>query len=177
MSQLSPNTHGCPFLLWSTLSTVSHFHHRYCFAVCSINCWPLLSLFKLWQLGQNGPLFYLGWLCCKSNVRSFTFPQSYHIQQLLTISHDCQVRDEQHCHPHPLNKIEGQINGSMFKFIKKLSCQYFLPNFWIEFYTILYMHWYWQDLHWDCYTSFFHICNIYMALGWWKHFVQSFVDI
>ena len=34
-----------------------------------------------------------------------------------------------------------------------VSLQY-LENKWTEFHQILYMHSYWQDLHWDCYTSF-----------------------
>ena len=33
----------------------------------------------------------------------------------------------------------------------------------IEFHEILYMHSYWQDLAWDCYTSFF--SNLYQSYG------------
>ena len=35
-----------------------------------------------------------------------------------------------------------------------VSAQYFEIK-WTEFHQILYMHLYWQDLHWDCYLSFF----------------------
>ena len=35
-----------------------------------------------------------------------------------------------------------------------VSAQY-LQNSFIEFIQILYVHWYWHDLAWDCYTSFF----------------------
>ena len=39
-----------------------------------------------------------------------------------------------------------------------VSAQY-LENKLIEFHQILYMHSYWQDLRWDCYTSFSHVCT------------------
>ena len=46
----------------------------------------------------------------------------------------------------------------------------------IEFHQILFMHWYWLDLSWDCYTSFSsRICKRVMALDWWN-FVHSFVS-
>ena len=35
-----------------------------------------------------------------------------------------------------------------------VSAQYFEDQL-IAFHQILYMHSYWQDLAWDCYTSFF----------------------
>ena len=37
------------------------------------------------------------------------------------------------------------------------------PNKLIEFHQILYMHSYWQDLRWDCYTSFF--AHLYQSYG------------
>ena len=46
---------------------------------------------------------------------------------------------------------------------------------WNEFDQILYMHWYWQDLGWDClcYLSFFlQICSRVMALDWCQNFVS-----
>ena len=43
-----------------------------------------------------------------------------------------------------------------------VSVQY-LKNKWTEFHQILYMHSYWQDLRWDCYTSFF--AHFYQSYG------------
>ena len=43
-----------------------------------------------------------------------------------------------------------------------VSAQY-LENYLIYFHQILYMHLYWQDLAWDCYTSFFG--NLYQSHG------------
>ena len=43
-----------------------------------------------------------------------------------------------------------------------VSIQY-LENKWTEFHQILYMHSYKQDLHWDCYTSFFEF--LYQSYG------------
>ena len=41
-----------------------------------------------------------------------------------------------------------------------VSAQY-LQNFFIKFIKILYMYWYWHDLAWYCYTSFFP--NLYQS--------------
>ena len=43
-----------------------------------------------------------------------------------------------------------------------VSAQY-LKNQLVEFHQILYMHLSWQDLAWDCYTSFF--ANSYQSYG------------
>ena len=43
-----------------------------------------------------------------------------------------------------------------------VSNQY-LENKWTEFHQILYMHSYWQDLCWDCNTSFF--AHLYQSYG------------
>ena len=45
-----------------------------------------------------------------------------------------------------------------------VSVQY-LENKWTEFHQILHMHSYWQDLGWDCYTSFF--AHLYHSYGPW----------
>ena len=45
-----------------------------------------------------------------------------------------------------------------------ISAQY-LENKLTEFHKILYMHSYWQDLDWDCYTSFF--TYLYQRYGPW----------
>ena len=45
-----------------------------------------------------------------------------------------------------------------------ISVQY-LENKLTEFHQILYMHLYWQDLRWDCYTSFF--AHLYQHYGPW----------
>ena len=45
-----------------------------------------------------------------------------------------------------------------------VSVQY-LENKWTEFYQILYMHSYWQDIRWNCYTSFF--ACLYQSYGPW----------
>ena len=45
-----------------------------------------------------------------------------------------------------------------------VSAQY-LENSFLEFIQILFVHWYWQDLAWDCYKSF---CpNMYQSYGPW----------
>ena len=46
-----------------------------------------------------------------------------------------------------------------------VSAQYLENNF-IEFEQILYMHFYWQDLAWDCYASFF--LHLYRSYGPWS---------
>ena len=43
-----------------------------------------------------------------------------------------------------------------------VSAQY-LENQLVEFHQILYMHSSWQDLAWDCYSSFF--ANLYQSYG------------
>ena len=43
-----------------------------------------------------------------------------------------------------------------------VSAQY-LENQLVEFHQILYTHLSWQDLAWDCYTSFF--ANLYPSYG------------
>ena len=47
-----------------------------------------------------------------------------------------------------------QSYGPLFMPKKIVSAQY-LENQWVEFHQILYVHSSWQDLAWDCYTSFF----------------------
>ena len=47
-------------------------------------------------------------------------------------------------------------------FTLNILCQ----NNFIEFHQILYMHWYWQDLAWDCYTSFF--LHLYLSYDPWS---------
>ena len=49
----------------------------------------------------------------------------------------------------------------LFKILFPLN----LENKRIEFHQILYMHWYWQDLCWDCYLSFF--AHLYQSYGPW----------
>ena len=46
-----------------------------------------------------------------------------------------------------------QSHGPLFLRQNFVSAQY-IENRLTEFYQILYMHSYWQDLAWDCYTSF-----------------------
>ena len=41
----------------------------------------------------------------------------------------------------------------------------YLENKWTEFHQNLYMHSYWQDLRWECYTSFF--THLYQSYGPW----------
>ena len=50
-----------------------------------------------------------------------------------------------------------------------ISTQY-LENKETEFHQILYMHSYWQDLAWDCYTLFF--AHLYKSYGPW--FIPEF---
>ena len=45
-----------------------------------------------------------------------------------------------------------------------VSAQY-LEKYFIEFNQILYVHLYWHDLSWDCYTSFFE--HLYQSCGPW----------
>ena len=64
-----------------------------------------------------------------------------------------------------------------------VSAQY-LENKMIEFHQILYMHWYWQNLGWDCYLSIF--AHLYQSYDpWfmpkfyfrsisWEHYWQNF---
>ena len=55
-----------------------------------------------------------------------------------------------------------------------VSAQYLEKNL-IEFDKILYVHWYWQHLDLDRFSSFSHNCTRVMALDWCQHFVQNFV--
>ena len=54
---------------------------------------------------------------------------------------------------HISSLILYQSHGPLFT-PNFVAAQY-LENQSIEFHQILYMHSYWQDLAWDCYTSFF----------------------
>ena len=43
----------------------------------------------------------------------------------------------------------------------------------MEFGQVLHMHWYWQHLGWDCYTSISQIYYRFMALDWGQNFVSA----
>ena len=55
---------------------------------------------------------------------------------------------------------------------KFVSAQY-LENKLTEFHQILFLHPYWQDLAWDCYSSFSPICTRVMALYLRQNFVSA----
>ena len=56
----------------------------------------------------------------------------------------------------------GLLHSIFRGFVRDFLSAQYLENKLTEFHQISYMHWYWQDLPWDCYTSFF------------PHFYQSY---